>query len=268
MTAATHPMTSRWAVGEPAVIASSMIPSALVAETIQRAGVDGVLFDMQHGHIDVQSLVGLCQVVGILGGTPFVRVPSSDPWIIMKALDAGAFGIVCPLVDTREQAEALVDACFYPPIGGRSNGPMRPAVYGATSDFHATANDTVLPFVMIETREGMANLDSIFSVPNLAGVVIGPSDLAGTHGLGFLFDTHDEAALANYRIVLDAARRHGLRAGIFTASPDYSREMIELGFDFVIMGGDLGAIGASVGAGVAAFRESTPSTSGPGRSYP
>ncbi|TPW78308.1 HpcH/HpaI aldolase/citrate lyase family protein [Schumannella sp. 10F1B-5-1] len=254
MTAASHPMTTRWQAGEPAVLSTAMIPSTLVAETLQRSGVDGVLFDMQHGHIDVQSLVGLCQTVGNLGGTPFVRVPSADPWIVMKALDAGAFGIICPLVNVRAEAEALVDACFYPPLGGRSNGPTRPWAYGPTDDFHGTANDTILPFVMIETVEGMSNLDDIFSVPHLAGVVIGPSDLAGTHGLGFQFDSRDEAVLANYRTVLDAAGRHGLRAGIFTADPGYSREMIDLGFDFVLQGGDLGTIGAVTAAGATAFR--------------
>ncbi|TPW74012.1 HpcH/HpaI aldolase family protein [Schumannella soli] len=254
MTAAAHPMTTRWDAGEPALLATAMVPSTLVAESIQRGGVDGVLFDMQHGHIDVQSLVGLCQTVGNLGGTPFVRVPSADPWMIMKALDAGAFGIVCPLVNTREEAESLVGACFYPPLGGRSNGPTRPWAYGPTDDFHTTANDTVLPFVMIETEQGMANLDDIFSVPRLAGVVIGPSDLAGTHGYGFQFDSHDERVLENYRRVLDAARRHGLRAGIFTADPAYSREMVALGFDFVLQGGDLGTIGAATAAGSAAFR--------------
>ena len=147
----------------------------------------------------------------------------------------------------------------------RSAGAATARSYGVTNEFHATANDTVLPFAMIETREGMANLDEIFSVPGLAGVVIGPSDLAGTHGLGFLFDSREEPVLDNYRTVLEAAERHGLRAGIFTAAPDYSREMVALGFDFVIMGGDLGAIGAATAAGIGAFRggRSGGSTAGP-----
>jgi 4-hydroxy-2-oxoheptanedioate aldolase len=245
------------------VVLSTMFGSStVVAEAIQRSGVDGVLLDMQHGHIGVQELPGLCQVVSILGGVPVVRVPSADPAIIMKALDAGAYGIICPLVETADQARALVSSSLYPPLGGRSFGPMRSRMYGQTDDFTSAGNAVVKTFAMIETRKGLQNQDEILSVPGLGGVFIGPADLGGNIRGVFRLDPDAQEMVDIFRQVVDSARRYGILAGIFVGSTEYAKRMLELGFDVVAVGSDIGWVAAGATSVATALRtgESVPAT--------
>jgi 4-hydroxy-2-oxoheptanedioate aldolase len=134
---------SLWSQGEAAVNGWLAIPSAFSAETMAHAGWDSLTIDMQHGVIDYQAAVNMLTAISTTPTVPIVRVPWLDPGIIMKMLDAGAYGVICPMVNTREDAEKLVAATHYPPRGTRSFGPIRALLY-AGADYARHANDTVI----------------------------------------------------------------------------------------------------------------------------
>lgn len=229
-----------------AVASTMFTDNILVAERLAQSGLDGVLFDLQHGCINPVNLPMLCQIMTTAGTTAMVRVPSSSPPEIAIALDAGATIIVCPTVESSSQAEELVAACFYPPQGARSFGPMRPTIYGRTANFTASGNQTVQPFAMIESPVGMANLESIAAVKGLSGLIIGPADLGGSHGSSFALDHEEADILELQELVLAAAHDRDILCGIFVGSSAYAERVYKMGFDFVLTGTDLGLI--TVGA--------------------
>ena len=147
-----------WAAGKPVLNSWCGIPSSFSAEVMAHAGWDSLVVDMQHGMIDYQMMVTMLQGISTTNTTPMVRVPWNDPAHIQKALDAGAYGIVCPMINNRAEAEKFVGSMRYAPIGYRSSGPIRAALYGG-ADYHAKANDIVVAFGMIETQEALDNLD-------------------------------------------------------------------------------------------------------------
>lgn len=155
----------------------------------------------------------------------------------MKVLDAGAYGVICPMVNDRADAERLVAACRYPPLGGRSFGPIRALLY-AGADYPTQANESVVVLAMVETRAALDNLDAILSVPGLDGVYIGPADLSAALGCTPRFDQDEPAVVEAIDLVLAKAREHGRVAGIHNGTPDYARAMVAKGFRFVTVGSD------------------------------
>ena len=153
------------------------IPSSVAAENMAQAGWDGLTVDMQHGLVDYQTAVTMLQAISTTGTAPMARVAWLEPGIIMKLLDAGAWGIVCPMINTREECETFVGACRYPPRGYRSFGPVR-ATWYCGPDYYKNINDNVITMAMIETKQAVDNLDDILSVPGLDSIYIGPNDLA------------------------------------------------------------------------------------------
>ncbi|MBV8505985.1 MAG: 2,4-dihydroxyhept-2-ene-1,7-dioic acid aldolase, partial [Alphaproteobacteria bacterium] len=154
-----------------------------------------------------------------------------------KALDAGAYGIVCPMINNRAEAEKFVGSCRYAPLGYRSSGPIRASLYGG-ADYHATANDIVVTLGMIETQEALDNLDAILSTPGLDAIYVGPSDLSISLGYAPGGDKPDEWMMAALKKVLDGCKRHKVQPGIHCGAPSYAKKMIEMGFTFVTVGGD------------------------------
>jgi len=221
-----------WASGGAVINGWCAIPNGFVAELMAQMGWDSLTIDTQHGLIDYQAMLGMLQAISTTAVTPMVRVPWNDPAAIMKALDAGAFGIICPMVNSREECERFVGACRYAPRGYRSSGPTRAIVYGG-SDYPAKANDTVLALAMIETREALDNLDAIAGTPELDALYIGPSDLSVSLGLPHGLDRNEEIVLAALQRVLDACRRHKIKACIHTGSTSYAKRMLDMGFDLV-----------------------------------
>src|ERR1041384_4624567 len=140
-----------WASGKAVVNGWLAIPSGFSAEVVAQCGFDSVTVDMQHGVQDYQSMVQCFQAMQVHPVTPMVRVPWNEPGIIGKVLDAGAMGVICPMINSRAQAEQFVAACKYPPAGTRSNGPIRAAMYGEATSYQKTANDEILAIPMIET---------------------------------------------------------------------------------------------------------------------
>ncbi len=229
-----------WAAGKAVVNGWLAIPSGFSAEVMAQCGFDSVTVDLQHGVQDYHSMVACFQAMQPHPVTPMVRVPWNEPGIIGKVLDAGAYGVICPMVNTRDQAEAFVAACKYPPAGTRSNGPIRMVAYGVPSSYQQTANEETLCIPMIETREAVANLDAILDVPGIAGVYIGPSDLGFSHGLVPRLDRDEPEMLAIYDRVIAACKARGLYAGIHTGTPSYAVRAIEMGFRLVTVANDSG----------------------------
>ncbi len=213
------------------------IPDSFAAEIISSLPWDGVTIDMQHGVVDYQAALHMMQGISRYEPAPMVRVPWNDPAIIMKSLDAGAYGVICPMINSREECERFVGACRYAPTGYRSTGPVRAAYYGGT-DYHQNADSTILTFAMIETQQAIDNLDAICSVPGLDAIYIGPSDLSVSLGGSPGGDQRDPKVMKAIDAALGAAKRHGIRAGMHTMSSAYANEMIDKGFDLITLSSD------------------------------
>jgi 4-hydroxy-2-oxoheptanedioate aldolase len=226
-----------WADGGTALNGWLHIPSAWSAEVMAHAGWDSVTVDMQHGMMGTETAILMLQALSTTNVVPLLRVNWNEPGVVMKMLDAGAMGIICPMIDTREQCEAFVGAVRYPPLGYRSLGPTRARVY-AGADYAEHANDTVLAIAMVETKAGLESVAEIAATPGLDGIMIGAGDLRfsmfGEVGL----DGAGEEFKAALQRILDACTANDIVGGIFTASPEYAREMIANGFRFVTVKSD------------------------------
>ena len=245
---------AKWKRGEPSIGAWLSLANTHTAELMANAGFDWLVVDMQHGLLDYGDLRHMLPAISTTQTTPMARVSFNDAAEIMKALDAGAMGVVVPLVNTRAEAEAAVSACRYPPDGTRSFGPIRAALYGGRG-YVAEANNEVACIVMIETQQGLANLDEIVSTPGLDGVYVGPSDLAYALGLPPVGDTEDARHLEAVGKILNACKRHKVPAGIHTGGLDYTRRRLAAGFDFVTLGSDAGFMMQAVSRDLAAARQ-------------
>jgi 4-hydroxy-2-oxoheptanedioate aldolase len=226
-----------WARGEAVVNGCLSIPSSFSAEVMAHQGFDSLTVDMQHGVIDYQAAVTMLQAISTTSTVPLARVPWNDPAHLMKTLDAGVYGVICPMISTREQAEALVQACKYPPRGFRSWGPVRASLYaGADYGDHADAEVVVMP--MIETAEALKNLDDILSVPGVDAIYVGPSDLSLALGYKPRLDQTDAGVVEAQKKVVAACKKHGVVAGIHNNSAAYALQMIEQGYQFVTVASD------------------------------
>ena len=163
--------------GKSAINGWLQIPNSFTAELMANQSWDSLTLDMQHGVIDYPDALGMLQAISSTDVVPMVRVNWNEPGQIMKILDAGAYGIICPMVSNKKEAENFIKACMYPPKGFRSYGPIRGLVYGG-GDYADKANEEILKFAMIETKESLENLDEIMSTPGLDGIYIGPADLS------------------------------------------------------------------------------------------
>jgi 4-hydroxy-2-oxoheptanedioate aldolase len=205
------------------------IPDVLACEVYAGQGWDSVTLDMQHGGSNINDAVPLLAAIQSAGdATPIIRVPWNDPGQIMRALDAGAMGIICPMINTKAEAEALVRSSRYPPMGERSFGPYRASQYGA--DYWQKANEEVLIFAMVETRQAVSNLEEILSVKGINGVYVGPSDLSLSMGKTPTLDPTDKEVLTAMDIIVKTARKWGHIAGVHTDSPKTALRRFEEGF--------------------------------------
>lgn len=237
-----------WADGGAAVNAWLAIPSSYAAEVLAQEAFDGITVDMQHGMVDFQAAVPMLQAISTSDKTPMARVPWNEPAIIMKTLDAGAYGIICPMVNSAAECVRFVGACRYAPEGYRSYGPARGLLYGG-SDYAEAANRTVLTLAMVETVEALRNLDEILAVPGLDAIYVGPSDLAISLGFPPQAVPREPEVVRAIDRILEACKRHGRIAGIHCGSGEMAQEMIGKGFQLTSLMNDvrllsLGAKGA------------------------
>jgi 4-hydroxy-2-oxoheptanedioate aldolase len=206
-----------------------------------RQGFDALCVDMQHGLTDMSDLWPMLQAISQTDTVPVVRVPWNDPATIMKALDFGAYGIIIPLVSTAEEAAKAVAACRYPPVGMRSSGPLRAAHYGG-ANYQAEANGEIVVLAMIETKEGLANLDAICATPGLDAVYIGPADLSYALDLAPRGDNPEPVHMAACDRIRETAHRHGIKACMHCASAAFAAGAVKRGFDLIMLTSDLASM--------------------------
>lgn len=248
-----HPLRELWRQGKGALNGWAAIPDGFATEALARQGWDSVTVDMQHGVTHYDSAVECLRSIITTDAVPMVRVPWNEPGIIMKMIDSGAFGVICPMVNSRQDAEQFAGACRYPPLGYRSAGPIRSAMI-AGADYMSKAEELVVTLAMIETEEGYKNLDEILETPGLDGVYIGPNDLSLGLGRPPTLDSRDEVILKAIDHILQRANAHDKIAGIHCASPEYAREMVDNGFKLVTVGSDARYIMSGAKAAVDTFR--------------
>src|SRR3954449_5224994 len=246
-----------WAEGKATVNGWLAIPTGFSAEVMAQAGWDSLTVDLQHGVQDYHSMVACFQAMQVHPVLPMVRVPWNEPGIIGKVLDAGAYGVICPMINTVEEAQNFISYCKYPPRGKRSNGPIRAGIYGVVGPgggYQATANDDIICMPMIETQQAIDNLPKILDVPGIDSVYVGPSDLAFSLGMVPAMDREEPVILDIYKKIVAETKQRGQKAGIHCLKPEYARRMIEMGFSLVTLGNDSGTLLMAAKANVAATR--------------
>ena len=226
-----------WSEDKAAVNGWLAIANSFCAETMAHQGWDTLTIDLQHGVVDYQAMVGMLQAISTTATVPIVRVPWLEPGIIMKTLDAGAYGVICPMVNTREEAQRFVAYTSYAPKGTRSFGPVRALLYGG-ADYPTQANDTIVRFAMIETAQALDNLDAILSVEGLDAIYIGPSDLSLALGCKPSFDDVEPKVAQAIDHIVARAKAHGVVAGIHNGRSDVAKARIARGFRFVTVSSD------------------------------
>ena len=230
------------AEGKPVINGWCAIPSTASCEAMAQQGGDSLTVDMQHGLVDYSNALPMMQTISTTNVTPLARVNWNEPGQIMKILDAGCYGVICPMVSNKEEAKRFVQACMYPPKGYRSFGPIRGLIYGG-SDYAEHANDEILKLAMIETEESLEKLDDIMSTPGVDGIYIGPADLSLAIGEKPGFDRPENSkAYSEILRILEHAKKNNIFAGIHNGSPEYATKMIEKGFNFVTIASDLRAL--------------------------
>jgi 4-hydroxy-2-oxoheptanedioate aldolase len=244
---------AKWRAGEQTLGGWLSLANTHIAEVMAHAGFDWICADLQHGLTDYNDLKAMLPAISTTDVTPIVRVAGNHSDQIMKVLDAGAMGVIVPLVNTRAEAEAAVGACLYPPLGYRSFGPIRAALYGGQG-YAAEANGEIACIVMIETKQAVENVEEIVTTPHLGGVYIGPNDLALSLGLPARGDVDEPSHMKAVETVLAACKRHGVPIGIHTSSLEWSRRRLEAGFNFVTIGSDAGFVMQGAAASLTAMR--------------
>lgn len=243
-----------WRAGGQTVGGWLSIGNAYTAETMASLGFDWLCVDLQHGMLSYDDLKYMLPAMSNYDAMPFVRVPWNEPYEIMKALDAGAYGVIVPMVNNRAEAELAVDSCRYPPDGHRSFGPIRAAMYGGRG-YAREANDHIACVVMVETADGIENLDEIASTPGLDGIYIGPSDLGFALGLSPTSGSQDEKHIETVEKIRVTCQKHGIAAGIHTGSLEMTQRYLNQGFNLVNLGTDSAFLAGSAAGQLAQAKE-------------
>lgn len=259
-------LRATWAKGEAVVSAWLSIPSSYAAELMAHQGFDAVIVDLQHGMVGFETAVTMLQAISTTATVPMARVSGNDPALVMQLLDAGAYGIICPMISSAEEAEKFVAACRYPPRGNRSFGPARGVLYGGP-DYFTHADREVVVMAMIETREGLDALDAILAVPGLDGIFIGPNDLALALGAAPRSESDDEVVVHAIAGVLARTRAAGKAAGIFCSGGDAAAARIAEGFSLVIPGNDAAMLALAAHDALAKARPGRSTSSSGGSGY-
>lgn len=225
------------AEGTPIVNAWLSIGSSYAAEAVSHQGFDAATVDCQHGMIGFETALTMLQAISTTAAVPLVRPASLDAAAVMRYLDAGAYGVICPMISTAADAAALVRACRYPPHGNRSCGPARGLLYGGP-DYIDHANAELLVIAMIETAQGLENIDSILAVDGLDGIYVGPNDLSLALGHRPENESTVPIVIAAIEMVRARTVAAGLIAGIFCSNGRAAANRVAQGFDLVTPGND------------------------------
>ena len=233
----TNRLREIWAEGRGATNCWLSIPSQLSAETMAHQGWDSVTVDLQHGPIDYAMAYAMLVAISTTDAVPLARVPWNEPGAIMRMLDWGAYGVVCPNIETAEECARFVGAARYTPMGYRSVGSAR-AMFYAGRDYVAKANETVLTIAQIESKKALDNVEAIARTPGLDMLYVGPNELGLSLGRAAVSNQTDPVVVAAIDKVRDTAHAAGLRAGIYCGTADHGLAMIKKGFDLVTVVND------------------------------
>jgi len=230
-----------WQDEQPIINSWMASNSPFCAEVLAESGFDSITVDLQHGLNDYKDALAIFQAIARYPVCPMARVPWLDPQIIMKILDAGSMGVICPMINTAKQAEEFVSYMRYPPLGQRSYGPTR-AIYSAGESYWEHANSEILALAMIETKESFKNIRSIVTTKGLSGIYIGPSDLSIGLSDGQLkpgMDRTEPEIVSAIQTILNEAKMAKIFAGIHCATAEYAAKAISWGFDMVTVHSDV-----------------------------
>lgn len=248
-----------FAAGQPALNGWLSIGNSYTAEIMAAQGYDCISIDIQHGVLDMSDIVPMFQAMRASGVVPMARVPWLDPAAIMKVLDSGALGIICPMVNTPQQAAEFISYMYYPPLGERSFGPAR-SFLGHGADYYVNANAQTLAWAMVETAEAMSNLDAIAATKGLSGIYVGPSDLSISLSDGKLapgFDRQEPEIVAALKKIIAACKNAGILCALHCGTPAYAKQAIDWGFDMVTVAGDSVFLAKGAAQSVNEFRSLT-----------
>lgn len=226
-----------WAEGRAVTNCWLTLPGTLATEILAHQGWDSLTVDLQHGQADFAAMCNMLTAISTTDAVPLVRVPWNNPGDINRVLDAGAYGVICPNIDTAEECERFVSACRYAPIGTRSVGPKRAVLYGG-NDYLAKANETILTLAQVESAKSLANVKAIAAVNSLDVLFVGPTDLGLSLGREPKADQTDPVVVEAIDAILAAAKDARKRAAIYCKSVAYAKAMIAKGFDFVVVVSD------------------------------
>jgi len=242
--------------GEPTVGCFLGLGSPHIAELLAHAGFDWLVLETEHSAVDIAQIEHMMMAMGGTGTIPIIRVMNADSIVIQRPLDAGALGILVPMVRTAADIESIVKCTRYPPVGARGFGPLRASQY--TKDYAGyarDANDNILVSVIIETKEAIENIEEIVKVAGLDAVFLGLFDLSISYGLDPLEMPHREIDEAIVR-TLAAAKGSGVAVGTGCSTPEELVRRKREGFNFLAFGSDYGLLGQSARVGLDAFRQS------------
>lgn len=251
-----------WRQGNPVVQGWLSIGDPHVAEIMAAQGYDAISIDLQHGALDYSAALPMFQAMRASGVVLGARVPWLDPAAIMKMLDAGAMQIICPMINTADQAAEFVSYLRYPPQGQRSFGPTRAAL-AQGGNIDSEANEQIIAWAMVETREALNNLDAIAATPGLDGIYVGPSDLTlslfkGKYAAGL--DREEPEKIEILKRISDTCHRHGIRSALHCGTADYAARAVEWGYNMTTVSGDARLLADAASASLRRFREKTETT--------
>lgn len=226
-----------------AALAWMSIASPLVVEIAGQAGFDAVLIDQQHGVAGKREMLSCLTAARAAGLSALVRVAMNDGALIGQALDGGAQGVVCPMVNSAADAARLVSAVKYPPLGKRSYGPYA-GKFLFEGDYFKQAGDWTIACAQIETAEAMAALDEILATDGLDMILVGPNDLAISLSDGQSRDINAPAVVEALDLILARCRAHNVVASVFANSADYAKPLLTKGWDVVTVGTDASVLAA------------------------
>lgn len=255
----TNPLREKWQAGTPTINGWCSVGNPFTAEIMSLQGFDSVTIDVQHGALDYAAALPMIQAMKGGVSVPMARVPWREPGIIMKMLDAGAMGIICPMINNAREAAEFASFMRYPPLGQRSFGPTR-AAFAMPGYNVKDANADLLALAMIETADGVANLDEIAATPGIDGLYVGPADLTlgVTNGrLAPGFDRQEEEMLEVIHRIVAAAKANNIAAVLHCGTPEYAANGIEWGYDMVTVSSDARFLAGAASATVGRFRELT-----------
>ena len=237
----TNPVKRKLRAGEPSFGTWLSFGDLYATRVLARMGFDWLTLDIEHSAIDWSQATTIFGAIADAGCVPLGRVPKGNHDYIKRVLDAGAWGIVVPMVDTVEQAQIAIRACKYPPFGNRSlGGGMHSINFDATQlEYFKHANDEILVILQTESPTGVKNAEEIYALPGVDAIFVGPVDLRAQMRAPDGTEATDEAFEEMLSRVVAAGKKVGTPTGMHTMDPKAAIQRAEQGMQFLAVGSDL-----------------------------